>query len=150
MPCWRSEDSPNTNLCPSIVAGKSEAMENTSRAAPGFIAREGPRMPREAAAGRRESSVESTLGPLKIRAHVLHQVALDEGSLESAALLLQRPDPINRPVFGGTQAELETGASHRKALRRLDRARQDGGGKGEGKKAKNKGKDGDLDGGGGE
>ncbi len=70
------------------------------------------------------------------RAH--HQVALDGGVWDSAALLLPRPDPVNRPLFGGTQAELETVSAYKEALNKLERKHGEPGGKGDGKKKRSK------------
>ncbi len=65
----------------------------------------------------------------------LHQAAIDQGECENASLLLPKPDPIKKPVFGGTQAELDSVAAYRESLRKFEAKRGAGaGGKGEGKK----------------
>ena len=48
---------------------------------------------------------------------------------------MPRSDPVSRPQFGGTQGELETIASYREAIRKLEKARFEPGGhkKGAGK-----------------
>jgi hypothetical protein len=72
----------------------------------------------------------------------LHQSALDDGEWESAGLLLPKADPIKKPVFGGTQSELEVIAAYKEALRKLEGKRGSGGGHkgdGDGKKKADKG-----------
>ena len=50
----------------------------------------------------------------------LHQVALDIGSWETAALLLiPMPDALSGPSFGGEEHELAAVQSYRRALRDL-------------------------------
>jgi hypothetical protein len=63
----------------------------------------------------------------------LHQVVLDQGSWENASLLLPRQDPISQVEYGGLPAELETAASYRDSLKKLNekqRAAAKGGEKG--------------------
>ena len=74
----------------------------------------------------------------------VHQSCLDGGSWRAAALLLQHPDPLDKPKFGGEPGQLEHIASYLKAIQDLERRSlagadpgEDGGKKGKkGKKQK--------------
>ncbi len=57
----------------------------------------------------------------------LHQVSLDQGQWDAAALLLPRPDPLQRVVFGGSPAEMEVVAGYRDTIRKLGRSHADAG-----------------------
>ena len=56
----------------------------------------------------------------------LNQTNLDEGSWDTASLLLPKRDPLERSLFGGTQQELEVAAAYKKAMRDLMPARPAG------------------------
>ena len=60
----------------------------------------------------------------------VHQVSLDNGSWSTAMHMLPRADPLEQPLFGGAQAELEIISSYQEALKKL---KQTGGEKGDGK-----------------
>ena len=68
-------------------------------------------------------------------------MSLDGGSWDTASLLLPRPDPVHRELFGGTEKELEAAVAYQEALRKLRRRapgdpqaeQQDPKGKGKGK-----------------
>jgi hypothetical protein len=49
----------------------------------------------------------------------LHQVSLDNGSWDTAALLLPKKDPLHRELFGGTERELEAAVAYQEALRKI-------------------------------
>lgn len=50
-----------------------------------------------------------------------HQVALDNGEWKTAWLLLDLPDPIDRPRFGGEPQDLETVAAYVRAMSELEK-----------------------------
>ena len=52
-------------------------------------------------------------------AKAIHQVALDGGSWDSAALMIPLPDALQEPVFGGSERELAAVHSYRKAMKDL-------------------------------
>ena len=52
-------------------------------------------------------------------AKALHQVALDRGSWDSAALMIPVADALEEPSFGGSERELAAVHSYRKAMRDL-------------------------------
>ena len=71
-----------------------------------------------------------------------HQCSIDNGSWDTASLLIPRKDPISRLEFGGTHRELETIFSYQKALKELKKTSDapGGGGGGGDKSAKGSGK----------
>ena len=61
----------------------------------------------------------------------IHQVVIDGGGWDTASLLLPCADPVTKVEFGGTQAELETAAAYREALKKLEvKQKENQGGKG--------------------
>ena len=61
----------------------------------------------------------------------IHQVVIDGGGWDTASLLLPRADPVTKVEFGVTQAELETAAAYREALKKLEvKQKENQGGKG--------------------
>ena len=82
-----------------------------------------------------------------------HQVALGGGEWQTAWLLLDMADPLERPRFGGEVQELETVAAYVRAMRDLEKKgrsnpmrsaeENDTQPKGKGKRGKQTGKKGD-------
>ena len=66
----------------------------------------------------------------------VHQCSIDNGSWDTASLLIPRKDPISRLEFGGTHRELETIFSYQKALKELKKTVDAPGGGGGGDKDK--------------
>ncbi len=75
----------------------------------------------------------------------LHQVAIDDGSWSTSALLLPAADPIDKVRFGGSYSQLEVVAAYRGAVRKLEKLHdgQNKAGKGAGKNKKKKDEEGD-------
>ena len=55
----------------------------------------------------------------------VHQVCLDSGAWTTGQHLLPRADPLEKPLFGGTQQELENIAAYTEALRKLRKSHGD-------------------------
>lgn len=55
-----------------------------------------------------------------------HQVALDNGEWKTAWLLLDLPDPVERPRFGGEVQDLETVAAYVRAMSELEKKSRSG------------------------
>eukprot|EP00438_Fugacium_kawagutii_P015755 Skav233444 [mRNA] locus=scaffold1486:342746:344071:- [translate_table: standard] len=83
-----------------------------------------------------------------------HQAALDNGEWKTAWLLLDMPDPVEKPRFGGEVQDLETVAAYVKAMHDLEKKSkawgpqkpqedEEGNPKGKGKKGRAKGSKGE-------
>ncbi len=73
---------------------------------------------------------------LALLLRALHQVCLDGGAWDTAALFMPAADPIDKERFGGSHAQLEVVAAYREAIKKLGKSRHDGGKDKDGKDGK--------------